>query len=58
MVKIFMINQLMMKLNNMMKLEGVKQDKEMIIQNLKNHFQLIAVDLSKNEKLELSTNRV
>ena len=47
-----------MKLNNMMKLEGVKQDKEMIIQNLKNHFQLIAVDLSKNEKLELSTNRV
>ena len=58
MVKIFMINQLMMKLNNMIKLEGVKQDKEMIIQNLKNHFQLIAVDLSKNEKLELSTNRV
>lgn len=58
MVKIFMINQLTMKLNNMMKLEGVKQDKEMIIQNLKNHFQLIAVDLSKNEKLELSTNRV
>ena len=58
MVKIFMINQLMIKLNNMMKLEGVKQDKEMIIQNLKNHFQLIAVDLSKNEKLELSTNRV
>ena len=47
-----MINQLMIKVNNMMKLEGLKQDKEMITQNLKNHFQLIAVDLSKKEELD------
>ena len=51
MAETFMINQLMIKPNSMMKLEKLQQEKKMITQQdyqyFKDHCQLIAVDLYK-----------
>ena len=60
MVETFMINQLMIQLNNMMKLEKYQQDKMMIILLvvyyilliLKKNCRLIAADLSKQKSLD------
>ena len=58
MAETFMTNQLMMKSKCMMKLERLQQEKKMITQlvlywtyYLKDHYQLIAVDLSKQKEL-------
>ena len=56
----FMINQLIIKLKSMMILKNLQQDKQMVmLQNIcldyqyfKNHYQLIADDLSKQKALD------
>ena len=58
----FLINQLMIKSKSMMKLERLQQDLEMVTQfgdgclldyqYFLNHYQLIAVDLSKQKELD------
>ena len=57
MAETFMINQLMIKSKSMMKLERFQQEREMITQlavykYFKDHYQLIAVDLSKQKELD------
>ena len=58
MVETFMINQLMIQLENLMKLERSQLKKEVIIIRLldydyfKKNYQLIAVDLSKQRELD------
>ena len=53
MAETFMINQLIIKSKSMMKLERLQQEKEMITQQyFKDHYQLIAVDLSKQKELD------
>ena len=56
MTETFMIKKAMFKSTNMMKLQKLQQNKQMIIQQdvvkyqyLKDHYQLIAVDLSKQK---------
>ena len=60
MAEIFMINQLMIKLKRIMKLGRLQLEKEMITQlgclldyqYFKDHYQLIAVDVSKQKELD------
>ena len=56
MTETFMIKKAMFKSTNMMRLQKLQQSKQMIIQQdvvryqyLKDHYQLIAVDLSKQK---------
>ena len=54
MAETFMINQLMINSKSMLKLETLQQEKEMFVRLsiLKNHYQLIAVHLSKQKELD------
>ena len=66
MVEIFMINQLMIQLNNMMKLEKYQQEKVMITLQVvcqiflisKKNYKLIAVDLSKQKVLDADSKAI
>ena len=56
MTETFMIKKAMFKSTNMMRLQNLQQNKQMIIQQdvlryqyLKDHYQLIAIDLSKQK---------
>ena len=53
MTETFMINQLIIKSKIMMKLEKLHQEKEIIISKyFKDHYQLIAIELSKQKELD------
>ena len=61
-----MINELMIQLNNMMKLEKHQQEKVMIILlvvyqiflNLKKNYRIIALDLSKQKALDADSRAI
>ena len=63
MVEIFMINQLMIQLNNMMMLERYQQDKVttgclLDYSYFENNYRLIAADLSKQKLLDADSRAV